>query len=396
MSPGPIRSRVPSGARRLGLIALLLVLAGAFAGEASGESFVVQDGGRYPVGSDLIGPCRFDPLPSFGFTGAKFRQYSTFSEIWDEGGRYSIRREPNACLPRPAWWYPEVTEVPTQPGAHTVAVTTYYLDYVYECPFYCVWKSRENVTLVGSYFFPIRTYDKYTIQLKAWIPSEYVVDPLRPAPIVGWLNPLGSSCLPWSRFVASSEISSVFRGDNHIKYEGSARAWSDKYFEWDGQAFANEHGVADTGETHLVITYRRKLGQFLLANSFTCELVGKARNYGKTSRSGYQFHITLSAADPLVPFGLAPPIDASLDATFSPDGSLAFYWLTDRYPSYGFRLIRNGSPVWTQVIMNASCVNPMQWQGAGHILLRLTDQTNQGTAQVLRDTPSLSLTNACS
>jgi hypothetical protein len=62
----------------------------------------------------------------------------------------------------------------------------------------------------------------------------------------------------------------------------------------------------------------------------------------------------MSAADPIEPF--APTVDATLEASFRTGSEISLHLVTDKFPNYGFRVLKNDRIIATGVDFEASCV----------------------------------------
>src|SRR5690606_30656586 len=90
------------------------------------------------------------------------------------------------------------------------------------------------------------TKDRYRIEVKAWIPHSYVVDPEEPIRASDWLDTISRlaegaiNALPGGFLTPKLkyEYHSKYHGDGHSGYAGSYRAMTAVEFDWDGSAMS--------------------------------------------------------------------------------------------------------------------------------------------------------------
>jgi hypothetical protein len=170
--------------------------------------------------------------------------------------------------------------------------------------------------------------DRYTVELKAWIPQDRL--PATPnSPVVCGVG----------EYMGSRKY---YKGDSHVEYNGSYRVLVSYSFAWDGTRIADISTNVDYGYTHLM-------------QSGCPDLIAHAAKAGDvTAASPMSFQLHMSSANPIEPF--APAIDAYLRGNFSNPDELSIDLTSDKFPSYGFRIIKNGQLVATAVDFDASCV----------------------------------------
>ena len=144
-----------------------------------------------------------------------------------------------------------------------------------------------------------------------------------------------------------------YKGDNHTGYDGSYRVLVTYSFTWDGQEIGDVATDVEYGATHLM-------------QDGCPDLVKTVTSEGDITAPGAaSFQMHMSSKNPIEPF--APTIDSSLKGTFTRPDELSFDLTPDKFPSHGFRVIKNGQIVATVVDFDASCVS-----GAVSIALGLT------------------------
>lgn len=213
-------------------------------------------------------------------------------------------------------------------------------------------------------------HDHYRIELKAWIPQESVVDPEAPFHVL--------------------EESSFFHGDGHPGYDGAYRVLTWIEFDWDGSTITNQLQGEDYGisrrsyvdrfalpvagtssEGFPTITSGPRVGEDTgRASCCTDHMPARIGPYGTTVTLG------IHSSNPLV--GVAPDIDSQLGVGFAADGSLTVFWITDRFPSHGFQILRNDSTLAKEVVFDASGIDARGPVGAWNIMNGLTSQFNIG------------------
>jgi len=238
--------------------------------------------------------------------------------------------------------------------------------------------------------------DRISIESKAWIPHAKVVDPEEPLRISNWLDSIDSLVNTAMNTIdiggwfgvpltprLKYEFKSRYRGDGHTGYAGSARAHHKVEFDWDGTAIS---GVTSSGRaeaTHRDYSYHAWLqwGPFSkdVVKSSGTETGPAARGTTGTA-SGSSYDLNISAPNLLV-ITYAPPIDAHYNGTMS-GSTLNVKWSTDNFPSHGYEVKKNGSPIQTSVVNDASWVPGEGPVGAAMIGTFLSLQTNNGSATV--------------
>ncbi len=185
--------------------------------------------------------------------------------------------------------------------------------------------------------------DLYTVELKAWIPQpriQVVASPWIPltAPIIPSVT-----CLP-------PVVGDLYTGggDDHIPYDGSYRVIAKYSFLWDGRRMAHVSVDQAYGTSHM--TQTNALGQ-------SCSLSRTTSKRTSITASGNSFQMLIDSANPFYESWRAPNINTILNARFVAPDRLAVDMITDKYPSHGFRILKNGKPLATVVDFDASCVN---------------------------------------
>jgi hypothetical protein len=360
---------------------------------ARSAAITPADGGRYPVGTEFVAPCHdWQPasLPRGQAPGDRIQQVRRWwlvellppdPEIADgTEPRYRIDGFPPDCTPKPnQQWSNELTDRAKRAGKHLLVLETDVVDWEWFCYDECEWG------FVGASFAPeseriFYIFDRYRIELHAWIPQSAVVDPLRPEP-TRWSR-LATNCFtPPAAFKKTTIVRSAFRGDSHRGYEGKYRGRSWIEFEWDGNAISVTNTGGDFGPTHRDFVYTGWSRP--LTRPHRCSIAKTAATAWRASATGAAFKLEVETANPLVPF--APDIDSALTGSFVPKvDELRLTWRTDLFPSHGFRVVRNDT-AFTQVVENVACLRPFGWPGVRMLLKRLNSQTNSGSMTLARD-----------
>ena len=170
--------------------------------------------------------------------------------------------------------------------------------------------------------------DHYTVELKAWIPQATVPATIN-SPVV---------CAVGQYMGAPKH----YKGDDHVGYDGSYRVLVTYSFTWDGNRIGDVAVDVKYGATHLM-------------QDGCPDLVKTVTREGDVTASGASsFQMHMSSANPIEPF--APTIDSTLKGTFTRPDELSLDLKSDKFPSHGFRVIKNGQIIATVVDFDASCV----------------------------------------
>jgi hypothetical protein len=224
----------------------------------------------------------------------------------------------------------------------------------------------------------------YRIDLKAWIPQAKVVDPEQPIS----LSYLTAAVIHFPCYTPSfllipfTIVTTDYRGDNHVGFDGSYRVQSTVEFDWDTKKILNVTVLPDPdshyGTSHLEATYSNFL------NTNTCVLAtGTATRSTAASASGSSFNLTYSSANPLVRIPFTPTIDGLLSGTIAANGTINLNYRTDLFPSHGFRVTKDGSAQRTDTVSDASCLlTTLGIPGLAFIGAGLSAQINSGSRTV--------------
>ena len=187
---------------------------------------------------------------------------------------------------------------------------------------------------------------RYRVELKAWIPQERLYE----AP------PGAEICQAW---VPGTKM--WYEGDNHTDYTGSYRVFAAYDFLWDGAKISDlsVEGMYGTTTLHMA-------GPLPNMN---CANTGHATKSTDVTADGNTFTLRLSAANPLQHGG--PTIDSKLTATMVSADEMKVRIQTDKFPSHGFAVYKNGTPLATAVEFDASCVPNSGFESAALIKNRL-------------------------
>lgn len=187
---------------------------------------------------------------------------------------------------------------------------------------------------------------RYRIELKAWIPHDalYIVPP-------------GAQiCQPW---VPGTKA--WYDGDGHNGYPGDYRVLVSYEFLWNGNTISEVSVDGAYGETALQMAGP-------LPN-MQCENRERASSSYDVQAEGNSVILSMSSANPLQ--AGSPTIDSKLTATLVSVDEMRVKIQTDKFPSHGFAVYRNGEPIATVVEFDASCVPSSGPRAAGLIANRL-------------------------
>jgi hypothetical protein len=224
---------------------------------------------------------------------------------------------------------------------------------------------------------------RYLVELSAWIPQEWVADPLNPfagqpcnsdgCTPDGPQNPLLSHC-------ASGTLwESVFAGDNHDGFDGTLDSGADRGEVWasfttSGSTFTNVGQEVVLGTTHRFEKFN--------GGSSDCVEAQQASDSGGVAinSAGTELRLTMDTSNPLVPG--APAIHAVVFITVN-NGTLTLSYQTTFFPSIGIRVTR-GSVQDTDIVNDADCLSQgdVLGGGAATIAQGLADFNNKGTLTV--------------
>ena len=225
--------------------------------------------------------------------------------------------------------------------------------------------------------------DHYKVELKAWIPHRQVVDPEEPLRASDWLDTL-TSIAGHGPASLQYEYHSHYGGDNHTGYDGTSRAQASIEFDWDGTTISGFRMSTPTGASpsHRHYNYRAWVEtlwgagpDFEIASGSDTD-TGPAGGGCSGRAAGTNGHLTIAAPN-LMTMGPAPDINSDLDF-FLAGSTMNLVWLTDLFPSHGYRVYKNGAAIKTQVVNDASGVNAEGVAGAVNLGTRLISQTNVG------------------
>jgi hypothetical protein len=184
----------------------------------------------------------------------------------------------------------------------------------------------------------------FRIELKAWIPQPYVVDPFDPLLTPG-INP---------SFVCGVHLATAsrFLGDNYSSFDGGSSVRGSRIvdFDWDGSRITNFTTQVVLGVTHRVIAYSD------LLSSGSCIQAQQASDSGFGTQTGpANVSMAIQTSNPLIPG--SPAIHAVMNIAVSADGTLNIDSQTTFFPSIAFRVTRDGQTSATDVVNDASCLS---------------------------------------
>jgi len=232
--------------------------------------------------------------------------------------------------------------------------------------------------------------DTYRIELKAWIPHQVVVDPVRPGEIPFVVGFLGNDCFDLGVLSTDfrTSVESLLNGNGHFLYDGTFKGLAIAEFAWDGKEITNFTQSGQFGHTIRFLEYT-------VENPVrrTARLVRCVANTGQSAREATAEKVgpntvvsRISTAIPVIP--LAPPIDDRLTSVVSgtpPESMLSLAYTSDLFPSHAYRVIKNGVVQSTDIISDACCLSATDVRGlTGAALLGwgLSHEENRGSTSV--------------
>jgi hypothetical protein len=245
-----------------------------------------------------------------------------------------------------------------------------------------------------------RRPDHYRIELKGWIPQSRIVDPdvlLRPkaylrraATILDKVVSFVIDHLPFGLKVSVEyKYISVYRGDNHRQYNGSFRAQATVAFTFDGRRIRKLRRSEHYGTTHRdwSTSARIQLSLHTPAGDKNIKTItkhkegvqrGKIDRYAWASTDGRKtFNLGIRTRNPLLMSAsklIAPFIDAYLVGVFRSRKVLVIGFVTNKFPSWGFRIIKNGKTVHVHQLYDASKANTRGISGAVNLTARMIEK----------------------
>lgn len=223
---------------------------------------------------------------------------------------------------------------------------------------------------------------RFTIEAKAWIPQPAAVDPEHPGALPFLASALiHEPCFTPSFFLRPlTLVNTFFLGDGHDGYVGSSRVKTMLEFDWNEGEIQNVAvPPGEYGTTELI-------GQYILPfRTETCTLKEEmATTATFASAGGSSFSLSYSSANP-VPRLPTPAIDADITGNIAPDGTLTFHYQTDRFPSHGVAVSRDGVLQLTDTVHDVSCTPDFLLLGVTGVVIigtGLNDQSNEGDRTV--------------
>jgi hypothetical protein len=245
--------------------------------------------------------------------------------------------------------------------------------------------AEENFTIWATPY----SGANYLVELSAWIPQQWVVDPLNPASQAPCNSTGCSNDGPQNPLIncgsGTSTVDSVFAGDNHTNFNSSfnttasdqidrGEIWAS--FDYNGSTFSNVGAETVYGTTHRFIDYNN--------GSSYCVNEQQAGDNGGVGATSNELQLTLDTANPLVP--LTPDIHAVVDITGQSNGTLILTYQTTFFPSIAISVARADTRIRdTDIVNDPSCLGQSQVLGpigAGVIALGLANFNNDGQVTV--------------
>jgi len=198
----------------------------------------------------------------------------------------------------------------------------------------------------------------FEVQIKGWIPHKRLPD------IEQVL--LGGVTLGMSR--AFFEM--FYGGDDHHGYDGTHRALTVAFFDWDGSQITNFFWMGDKGITtkHRVNIWTGR------DNRSEQRSIGEVK--GEQLRKD-QFRLSFSVKNPMLPLNVSPYIDFVATFTVSNRG-IQVQYTSDQFPSYGIRIAQDGQIISTRIVKDVRNVAANDATGPS-IALEMTRHTNSGS-----------------
>lgn len=229
----------------------------------------------------------------------------------------------------------------------------------------------------------------YRVELKAWVPHHDIVDPLRPLaiPYLAFRASPERGCTdPPVRHWLDAEVSSRYRGNDHLDYPGSAKAHTWVEFDWDGRRITNLMHGEQYDTTHRALLYEWDKGLFGRTSRW-CDVQTTTQTEATTGAqlSDDAFALGISSKNPLTPQALTPPISSDLTGRLLPGGIFLLTYDTDLFPSHGFTVIRNGRVQLTNITTDASCLPKSRVigrTGVETLAVGLTQKVQEGAVVV--------------
>ena len=240
---------------------------------------------------------------------------------------------------------------------------------------------------------PVRGIARYAIELKAWIPTPRVVDPVLPlegipyAAVPKWIRdqrpcttpdtPLPSQAA-FLAFRERSFVTSWYRGDNHREYDGIFRTRPVAKFEWDGERVSAFEVSPESENYNATFQETRYSVLWPKGAEITCTqtaLQNHSTFGGPTTHDG--FELGLESHNPLAPrlpgdYDVSPAIDSIIKGHLKGAGDLQIEYQTDLFPSHGVRVLRDGVVQATHTVNDLSCLKDSDTLGPEAIVLLAT------------------------
>jgi hypothetical protein len=206
------------------------------------------------------------------------------------------------------------------------------------------------------------TVDHYQVQLAAWIPQASVTGP-QPS----------NKCFGYSTTLAT------YNGNNHVGFDGEYKATVTYDFTYDGSNWADVSVTTKYGPTY--------------AEDGICTYHGQATSAAGVTATASGVTMSIKSANPIV-FG-APPIIANIDLSFTGTSEMNVVDHSNRFPSHGFRIWKNGQVIATAVDYDVSCENVTGYTGAANIAKQLATGADVITHHVDLRVPGQSYFGTC-
>lgn len=176
--------------------------------------------------------------------------------------------------------------------------------------------------------------DHYQVQLATWIPQASVTGPQPDSKCFGYIGTLAT-----------------YNGNNHVGFDGGYKVTVTYDFTYDGSQWADVAVNAQYGPTY--------------ADDGICKYHGQATAAAGVSPTTGGVKMWVRSKNPLV--GVAPPIIANIDLSFSGTDQMIIVDHSNRFPSHGFRVWKNGQVIATAVDYDVSCETVTGYLGAVNI-----------------------------
>jgi hypothetical protein len=230
------------------------------------------------------------------------------------------------------------------------------------------------VTLAGAGGTPaakagLPPVHNYQITIQQWVPQAEFADRYMPLPVPyqrtkvpSDLAPVDPNCLPESKELEQTQVTSVYLGNGHRGFAGGFWLREVISFRFDGAISKFRVVAKNTGPWTRKKTYTRD--GTIVAN---CQAVKNGPIAGDAKKTAFnKFEMAMSTLNPLS----AAPIlfQSQVSGTVEPSGDIKLKLDLDAFPSSGIIVKDNGQTILSDIAVDASCVSKAVvtgYQGVG-------------------------------